>query len=164
MPDRTVEQNRATISVAGDLPREEIDRLLALEHADPHSILGAHTVEGGVVVRAFRPNADKITLIVEGRERIEMALRHEAGIFEVLVPGRREAFVYQLEIRHPDGSTVTIDDPYSFLPTLEISTFIYGPNPGTSAHTTSSERISARCAALPAWRSRYGRRMRAASA
>ena len=38
--------------------REEITRLLALRHQDPHSILGAHPTDRGVIVRAYRPDAD----------------------------------------------------------------------------------------------------------
>jgi 1,4-alpha-glucan branching enzyme len=32
----------------------EIERLVARDHHDPHSVLGAHPALGGVVVRAFR--------------------------------------------------------------------------------------------------------------
>ena len=45
----------------------EIERLVAGEHADPHSILGAHPFGGGAVVRAFRPGAIGIAVVPEAR-------------------------------------------------------------------------------------------------
>ena len=36
-------------------PAAEIERVVAGEHPDPHSVLGAHRDAGGVVVRVFRP-------------------------------------------------------------------------------------------------------------
>ena len=43
-----------------EIDRAEVDRLLAGEHANPHSILGAHPVKGGVVVRAMVPDVHAI--------------------------------------------------------------------------------------------------------
>ncbi len=97
---------------------EETQRLLALGHPDPHAILGIHPTPDGVVVRAYRPDAEQVVLIIEEKTRVPMEQRHEAGFFEVLVPGRREVFRYLLEVRYPSGETYTIVDPYSFLPTL----------------------------------------------
>ncbi len=101
-----------------NVPREEVERLLALEHHDPHALLGAHLTEDGVVVRAYRPNAEALLLLAGGKPGVAMARRHEAGIFEVLIPGPREIFRYELEVHYPGGETFTIIDPYSFLPTL----------------------------------------------
>ena len=47
-----------------NIPAEELKRLLALRHHDPHSILGAHLTDRGVIVRAYRPDAQKIFVIV----------------------------------------------------------------------------------------------------
>ena len=33
---------------------------------DPHATLGAHPAEGGVVVRTFRPDAERVTARVDG--------------------------------------------------------------------------------------------------
>ena len=35
----------------------EIDRIVAGLHHDPHSVLGAHPVAGGIAVRTLRPLA-----------------------------------------------------------------------------------------------------------
>ena len=49
-----------------NIPGEELKRLLQLKHQDPHSILGAHPTGSGVIVRTYRPDAQKIFLIVDG--------------------------------------------------------------------------------------------------
>ena len=49
--------------------RAEIDRLVAGEHHDPHSILGAHPGPDGVVVRALRPMATSVTLVLDDGRR-----------------------------------------------------------------------------------------------
>ncbi len=96
-----------------------LERLAALGHADPHSILGAHVEPGGVVVRAFRPDAERIALLIDGEEGVrEMARVHPSGVFEARVEGRRELFAYRLEIFFRGGGSTTIRDPYCFLPTL----------------------------------------------
>ncbi|MBN2369990.1 MAG: 1,4-alpha-glucan branching protein GlgB [Vicinamibacteria bacterium] len=97
---------------------EEIERLLRLTHHDPHSVLGAHPMEQGVVVRAYRPEAERVTLLAESAAPREMRRFHAAGLFETLVEGAREVFSYRLEARYPDGSVFMLDDPYRFLPTL----------------------------------------------
>jgi len=79
-----------------NIPAEQLKGLLALRHHDPHSILGAHPTAGGVIVRAYRPDARKVFLIVEGEPPREMLMRPEPGLFEILVAGRRQAFPYQL--------------------------------------------------------------------
>ena len=39
---------------------DDIVALLDRDLAEPHRILGAHPVDGGVVIRAFRPDADGV--------------------------------------------------------------------------------------------------------
>jgi len=98
---------------------EALAPLLALEHPDPHSILGAHPSPAGVVVRAFRPDASAVLAHVSGRaEPLRLQRVHPAGLFEAVIPGSREAVPYRLEIRRADGGRTTGADPYSFLPTL----------------------------------------------
>ncbi len=99
-------------------PNAEIERLLALEHPDPHSLLGIHPTPDGVVVRAYRPDAEQVVLIVEDKIRLPMERRHDDGFFEILVRERREVFKYLLEVHYPRGETFTIVDPYRFLPTV----------------------------------------------
>ena len=69
-----------TISLA------EIERLVAGQHHDPHSVLGAHPTEGGVTIRALRPLAASVTVVLPDGSRHPMAHRHQ-GVFEVFLPG-----------------------------------------------------------------------------
>ncbi|MGC2494174.1 GlgB N-terminal domain-containing protein, partial [Candidatus Binatus sp.] len=96
----------------------EVERLLAFQHHDPHSILGAHLEGNRLFVRAFRPGASRVDLIVPGDAPRPMRIRDAAGLFEVIVEGRVSIFPYRFEIHYPDGNSVTTYDPYSFMPTL----------------------------------------------
>ena len=96
----------------------EIERLLARDHSDPHSVLGAHPEDGGVVVRAYRPTATSVRVRPEAGGEVELELRHPGGVFEGVVAGAPAGFRYRLEVTYPAGETVTLADPYSFAPTL----------------------------------------------
>ncbi len=105
-----------------------LGRLVALEHLDPHSILGAHVEPDGVVVRAFRPDAERVVLLVDGEDGgREMACVHPAGIFEIRLKERRELFAYRLEVFFRGGTSITIRDPYCFQPTLgDLDLYLLG--------------------------------------
>jgi 1,4-alpha-glucan branching enzyme len=97
----------------------DVDRLLAGEHHDPHSILGAHEYGDHTVLRAYRPHATRVVAVV-GADRYPF--RHlEGGLFAVALPFTNLAD-YRLEVSYPnaDGGTDTqnVADAYRFLPTL----------------------------------------------
>jgi 1,4-alpha-glucan branching enzyme len=83
--------------------------------ADPHRILGAHEADGGVVVRAYRPEAKTVRVQPAG---VQAELKDPAGLWEALLPKAKLPLEYELEVEYADGNTFTIRDPYSFLPTL----------------------------------------------
>ncbi|HYY57766.1 MAG TPA: hypothetical protein VE842_10570, partial [Pyrinomonadaceae bacterium] len=100
------------------VPAHELRRLLGFKHPDPHSVLGVHPSREGAIVRAYRPEAQSVELLI-GRERPRpMTRSHAAGLFELLVRDRTEAFPYRLRVTYADGNTFTQRDPYAFLPTL----------------------------------------------
>ena len=100
------------------LPNMELDRLLRMQHSDPHAILGAHAAPEGVVIRALQPGAEKVSVLANGGSPWSMAQRDRAGLFEVVIKDRREVFPYKLRVQQADGTSTTLYDPYSFLPTL----------------------------------------------
>jgi 1,4-alpha-glucan branching enzyme len=100
------------------IPRTEIERLLRLQHSDPHSILGAHPGPDGVTIRAFQPGAQQVSVVDNGAQTRRMAQSDEAGMFEILIKDRNEVFPYKLRVQYPNGVVVTVHDPYSFLPTV----------------------------------------------
>ncbi|HLL75821.1 MAG TPA: alpha-amylase family glycosyl hydrolase, partial [Pyrinomonadaceae bacterium] len=97
---------------------QELERLFTLTHHSPHSILGARPTPLGVLVRAWRPEAARVELLIEGGEPREMLRSHPAGFFELLVEDRSQTFPYELRTHYPFGGTSTARDPYSFLPTV----------------------------------------------
>jgi 1,4-alpha-glucan branching enzyme len=87
----------------------------AMPIANPHSHLGAHPTKGGVIVRAFRPDAERVTVLPAG---VELEPVDGDGMFEGVVKGAELPMRYELEVAYPGGDTYTFADPYSFLPTL----------------------------------------------
>jgi 1,4-alpha-glucan branching enzyme len=96
----------------------ELDRLVAGDHPEPHRLLGAHPADDGVVVRVLRSEAERVRVLLDEGEPVELEQVHEAGVFEGLVPGAALPLSYRLEVSYPDGNTFVLDDPYRFLPTL----------------------------------------------
>jgi 1,4-alpha-glucan branching enzyme len=95
-----------------------VEELVEGRLADPHSLLGAHPQNGSVVVRAFRPEAERVVVRVEGKEPVELELAHPAGLFEGKVEGAELPLRYHLEVSYPQGATLVVDDPYAYPPTL----------------------------------------------
>jgi 1,4-alpha-glucan branching enzyme len=85
------------------------------ELADPHAYLGAHAVKGGVMVRAYRPDAESIRVLPMG---VELDQRDGNGVFEGVVKGAELPLEYELQVSYPAGDSYVLRDPYSFLPTL----------------------------------------------
>jgi 1,4-alpha-glucan branching enzyme len=84
--------------------------------ADPHRVLGAHEADGGgVVVRAYRPEARAVRVQPAG---VAAELKDPSGLWEALLPKAKLPLAYELEVDYDDGRTFTLRDPYSFLPTL----------------------------------------------
>ncbi|WP_026415258.1 1,4-alpha-glucan branching protein GlgB [Actinomadura oligospora] len=107
--------------------RAEIDRLVGGDHHDPHSVLGAHAGRTGVTVRALRPLAERVEVLLPNGDR--KRLRHyQAGVFTGTLPpgaslsnmsGPPQAVPdYRLAVTYPGGPEIVQDDPYRHLPTL----------------------------------------------
>ncbi|MFD5595559.1 1,4-alpha-glucan branching enzyme [Streptomyces griseorubiginosus] len=89
-------------------------RLLAGAHHDPHALLGAHPVAGGIVFRALRPFARAVSVVIDG-ERSGLASEGD-GLFSGLLP--LDAVPdYTLLVAYADGEQ-EVHDPYRFLPAL----------------------------------------------
>ena len=105
----------------------ELDTLVRREHSNPHAVLGAHPQNGGVVIRALRPAARSVTALIDGKPVAELKQIHPGGVFEGVIEGAELPLRYQLEIDYGDAGKFTIDDPYSFLPTLgELDQYLIG--------------------------------------
>ena len=62
---------------------EQFRRVVAAEHAQPHSYLGTHLVEvggvPGVVIRGYHPDADTAWVLIGGTERPMKSLGKDTG-------------------------------------------------------------------------------------
>ena len=87
------------------------------ELADPHAYLGAHPADGGVVVRAFRPDAESVRVLPANYPARELEPVGD-GVFEGTIEGAELPLDYELEVRYPAGDSWVLRDPYAFLPTL----------------------------------------------
>ena len=100
-------------------PMADLNRLLAGEHHDPHSVLGAHEYGDHTVVRAYRPHAVQVAALVGGERYVFSHI--ESGLFAVALPFTNLAD-YRLEISYEGGgdspNVHTVADAYRFLPTL----------------------------------------------
>ncbi|MFE9436196.1 1,4-alpha-glucan branching enzyme [Streptomyces sp. NPDC006640] len=89
-------------------------RLLSGSHHDPHALLGAHPVTGGVLFRALRPYAQGVSVVVGGRRTALDDLGD--GLFGAVLP--LDAIpAYTLVVTYGDTEFET-EDPYRFLPAL----------------------------------------------
>ncbi|WP_424211711.1 1,4-alpha-glucan branching enzyme [Streptomyces sp. BI20] len=117
-PARTPRARKAApphgVRLAPALPAEDRARLLEGRHHDPHSLLGAHALRGGIAFRALRPHARSVTVIAKG---LRAELHDDGdGLFSGLLQ-LRTLPDYRLLVGY-ESDEIEIDDPYRFLPTL----------------------------------------------
>ncbi|MFF8950294.1 1,4-alpha-glucan branching protein GlgB [Streptomyces sp. NPDC014940] len=110
----TVPPESAGPGTAPPLDPAERDRLLGGAHHDPHALLGAHPVPGGVLFRALRPNARTVSVVVDGERRDLVS--EGGGLFAAVLPFA-EIPPYTLRVVY-DGGEQEVHDPYRFLPAL----------------------------------------------
>ena len=100
----------------------EIRALANGRHTNPHQVLGLH----GDLVRAWRPDAMAVAVVLPDGARVTADRVHDAGLFEAVVPPAAAAAGYQLDVTYESG-TFTVDDPYRFWPTLgDLDLYLYG--------------------------------------
>ena len=95
----------------------DVERLVRGEHPDPHQVLGVHKSDGRVVVRALRPDAVAMRVLLDDGRVVDMRRRHEGGVFEADIPDP-SADSYRLEAQYAGGASHRFDDPYRFWPTV----------------------------------------------
>src|SRR5260370_35766902 len=98
------------------LPPDELTSFLSGTHSDPFRILGPHRVGDDLAIRAFRPDAQKIDIILnrEANEPIAAERIHRDGFFCATVPGAMRELDYRLCLQGRAGSTQWTRDPYQY--------------------------------------------------
>ncbi len=120
---------------------DDFETLVRGEHWDPHNVLGRHPQEdGNTIVRAWRPDAQTVTCVVDGHIAAKLEMVHAAGVFEGVVEGRLGD--YELEVTYADGKTFTLRDPYAFPPTLgELDLHLFGEGSHRRLHHMLGARV-----------------------
>lgn len=103
-------------------------RVAAGEYHAPHSVLGAHLDDQGqVTVRTVKHLAASVSVVTASGST---AMFHEAdGIWAAVLKPLQPGHVpdYRLEVTYQDVESLTIDDPYHYLPTVgEIDLHLIG--------------------------------------
>ncbi len=109
---------RLDASQSSSVATEELEALVRREHSNPHSVLGPHQTDNGVVVRVLRPAACAVTVIAEGVGEVELHLIHPGGVFEGVIPDASLPLRYRLDVDYGPAGRFQLDDPYAFSPTL----------------------------------------------
>ncbi|GGZ09266.1 1,4-alpha-glucan branching protein GlgB [Novosphingobium colocasiae] len=97
-------------------PESAIDALLLGVHADPFSLLGAHSGPDGVLARAILPSADSVeALSLDGRPLGVLTKVDDRFLFEGSLTGDPQPIRYRCSA---GGHDWVVTDPYSFGPVL----------------------------------------------
>ena len=101
---------RAAGPIAAGPSLGEIERIVAGQHYDPHSVLGAHPGPDGVIIRALRPLATSVTAVLDDGRRLPMEHVHQ-GVFAVSVPDEKVPS-YRIAATYPGSAAEDLrDDP-----------------------------------------------------
>ncbi|KMS73875.1 glycogen branching protein [Streptomyces viridochromogenes] len=104
-------------SPAPPLEPADRERLLSGAHHDPHALLGAHPVPGGIAFRALRPFARAVSVVVDG-ERTGL-VSEGGGLFSGVLPlDAIPAYTLLVSYAEDGSDEREVHDPYRFLPAL----------------------------------------------
>lgn len=93
-----------------------MEAIVYSEHDDPHSWLGGHITDKGVLYNTYQPAAREVGLKL-GSKVYPMENVDGQGNFSVLIAGSKVAS-YKLVVTYEDGVTSEIRDPYAYEPMI----------------------------------------------
>ena len=94
-----------------ELDQGQVDAILGARHGDPFSVLGMHATADDVVVRAFVADASSVEVLENGKVLANLVRRDGAGLFEGVIPRRKNLFKYRLLAKYPHGADWEFSDP-----------------------------------------------------
>src|SRR5713101_6972398 len=105
--------------VAGLRP-DELNSFLSGTHSDPFRILGPHRVGDDLAIRVFRPDAQKVEIVLDRQSDGQILAEkvHRDGFFCARVPGATRDLGYRLRITGRDGWEQITRDPYHYGPII----------------------------------------------
>ena len=90
-----------------------IEGVIYSEEDTPHEILGPHAAGRSTLFQTFQPEAESVTLVVDGEKKKKMEMVDETGFFACLLTGKTpENYVY--EVCFKDGEVKNIKDAYRY--------------------------------------------------
>ena len=121
-------------TVAVPVNQGDLDAVSNASFYNPHEVLGGHLGTGKhrdmVTIRVLRPMAKTVTIVTQNGET--PATHEFNGVFVAVVPaaeGEDGPSIpdYRVRTSYENGTTVTEDDPYRYLPTIgEMDTYLFG--------------------------------------
>jgi len=122
-------QEKSVVSASREASAQlkaDINRFLSFKHTDPHQLLGIHSNDGEHIIRAFRPDAMAVDVVIGKSRPRPMVRLDDAGLFESTISAAKQP-AYKLQVHAKDGEVKTIRDPYSFPPTIgELDLHLFG--------------------------------------
>jgi 1,4-alpha-glucan branching enzyme len=100
------------------IAKNDLEALVRREHPEPHSILGVHAADGGLIIRALRPSAESVAVKPSRGKSVPMTEIHPGGLFQAEIPDAALPFPYKLKVDYGSGGKFTLSDPYAFSPTI----------------------------------------------
>jgi 1,4-alpha-glucan branching enzyme len=125
------------------------DRLAEGSWSEPFAVLGPHLEKKGrrdaLVIRTMQPAAQRVELLREGGEAVEMERVHASGVYEVALEGVPADTRYRFRITWPGDETAEIEDPYRFPRVLgDLDLYLFGEG----RHVRAYEKLGARLMTL----------------
>ena len=71
-----------------------------------------------LAIRAFRPDARKIDIVINGQKTIEAEKTHRDGFFQAAIPNATRDLDYHLRLTDWDGAESVMRDPYQYGPIM----------------------------------------------
>src|SRR3982075_3106599 len=102
------------------VPPDELNSFLSATHSDPFRILGPHRLGDDLAIRVFRPDAQKIDIVLDrlSNGQVPAEKIHTDGFFCARVPGATRDLDYHLRLTGWDGSEWVARDPYCYGPIM----------------------------------------------
>ena len=102
------------------------ETLFAGTLADPHSVLGIHEFDGGMIIRVYDPLAESVEILSGSDFSSSTPMKNEGrGLFSAVFKDS-DFFAYRMKKIFSDGTIFTSADPYSFLQGIgEMDTYLF---------------------------------------
>lgn len=91
----------------------EIEAVVYAEEDSPRRVLGPVALPEGILIRAFFPGEENVSVKTASGDVVPMVLEDEAGYFAVMLD-RKRIPDYTFVILHEDGTVAEYKDPYAF--------------------------------------------------